>query len=90
MKENYSAKKVSEKEQYRWMRFFPLCIPAWSSSPFPGVESSGSEPEQSLLMEMVLNKAEALFDKPYVGTQWPTGTFAGREMSFLSVRSVSY
>lgn len=32
------------------------------------VGSSGSDPEQSLLMEMVLNKAEALFDKPCVGT----------------------
>lgn len=37
----------------------------------------GSEPEQSLVMEMVMNKAEALFDKPCVGTRWPTGTLPG-------------
>lgn len=54
------------------------------------VGSSGSDPEQSLLMEMVLNKAEALFDKPRVGTRWPTGTLPGRGMSSLSVRPVSY
>lgn len=52
--------------------------------------SSGSDPEKSLLMEMVLNKAEALFDKPCVGTRWPTGTLPGREMSSLSAGPVSY
>lgn len=54
------------------------------------VGSSGSDPQQSLLMETVLNQAEALFDKSCAGTRWPAGTLPGREMSSLSVCPVSY
>lgn len=79
----------AEKEKYSVRKVAFHCV-FRLGHPLHFLGSSGSDPEQSLLMEMLLNKAEALFDKAWVGTRWPTGTLPGREMSSLSVRPVSY
>lgn len=71
----------------------PLClylqyIPAWSYSLYPSVMCCrwlGREPEQSLLMGKVQNKAEVLFDEPCMGTWWPSGMLPGRERESWSL-----